>query len=82
MKGAGVVAIAGLALAAGSAGTWAASRGSSVPDAVFCEVSASTAASRGLSEGSFIDGTDSGCVPAERKFCVEARGSVLHLKRC
>jgi hypothetical protein len=82
VKAVGVVAVAGLALTLGSLGTWIATRTSSVPDAVFCEVTSSTAAVRGLSEGSFVDGTDSGCAPGEPRFCIEAGGSVLHLKRC
>ena len=86
MKNPGLVIVAVLALAIGSVSTWVVSRATLWPDddsvVTFCEVNASTAADRGLSEGVFVNGTDSGCVPSELRFCVETRDSVLDLRRC
>lgn len=83
MKNPRLVIVAVLALVIGSVSTWVVSR-ALLDDSVviFCEVNASTAAIRGLSEGVFVDGTDSGCVPSEVRFCVEGRDSVLDLRRC
>lgn len=86
VKTSGLVIVAVLSLAIGSVGTWVLSRATMPSDedpvVVFCEVNASTAADRGLSEGVFVNGTDSGCVPSELRFCVETRDSVLDLRRC
>jgi len=66
----------------GVGGAWLVVRQLGTPSAVYCEVSLSTAASRGLDAGALVDGTDSGCAPSEVKFCVSSVGSVLHLRRC
>jgi hypothetical protein len=81
-----VAVVAGVALVAGSIGTWLVSRAALFSDedsvTVFCEVSALSAEIRGLREGVFVNGTDSGCVPSEMRFCIETRDSVLNLRRC
>jgi hypothetical protein len=81
MKGLRLVVTACVALAVGSLGTWAATRPVEEPDSVWCEVSASSAASRGLSVGTFLDGTDSGCLPDELRLCVKHE-PVLDINRC
>jgi hypothetical protein len=53
------------------------------PTIVFCEVSDGSSSARHLAAGSFVDGSDSGCSPDERRVCAERRAyEVLQLVEC
>ena len=74
---------AALALLVGvGGGYWLRGQTNAVPDAMFCEVSEESAASRLLPAGALIDGTDSGCAPLERRLCVAVDGAVVTLEEC